>query len=504
MILLYSIRGEQIHKAACPDEGWYDMDCDNICRLSAHELASLVRDGSLSAVDVMDAVLMRCEETQPSLNAFALVDKEGALQAAHIADQDRARGGSLGALHGVPFSVKDLVHTKGLETAFGSHLMAGKISDHDVVAVERLKRAGAILIGKTTTPEFAHKAITDSPRYGPTRNPWDTDYSCGGSSGGAAVAVASGIGPLAVTTDGAGSSRIPASCCGVLGLKATLGRIPNEDGTDLFGTFSQLGAMTRTTADLVAMLNVMSGEHAGDPWSKSLSYPPSALPAIPLATLRGLRIHYKPRLGNEHLDHGVAAVMDNVLTTLEHEGAIITRSDGREDWGNELARVLIRSPLAARMAHFSDRERDAMDPSLRASIAESEALELRALQQAPMQRAALYRQTEAIFEHADLLLTPCVSAPPPRIGHTAADPITINGQIAGPMRANWYNYPAPFNLTGHPAISIPAGHTPDGLPTGIQAVAPWFAEQRLIELAAALEELLPWAMPPHTANDDIS
>jgi len=480
------------------------MQTSDICRLSAHELVPLLRDGALSAEAVMDAVLARSAETQSSLNAFALIDAVGAQQAARDADAARARGDKLGLLHGIPFSVKDLVHTNGLETAFGSHLMAGHISDHDAHAVTRLKAAGAILIGKTTTPEFAHKAITDSPRYGPTRNPWDLNYSCGGSSGGAAVAVASGLGPLAVTTDGAGSSRIPASCCGVLGLKATLGRIPNEDGADLFGTFSLIGAMTRTTADLVAMLNVMSGEYPGDPWTRSVSYPPCILPATPVATLRGLRLHYKPCLGNEHLDNGVAAAMERVLEALAREGATITRSDGREDWGNELARVMIRAPLAARMAHFSDHERNTMDPTLRAAIAESESLNLRALQQTPMQRAALYRQTEEIFEHSDLLLTPCVSAPPPRIGHTAADPITINGEVAGPMRANWYNYPAPFNLTGHPAISIPAGHTPDGLPTGIQAVAPWFAEQRLIDLSAALEELLPWHMSPFLTSDDLS
>lgn len=472
------------------------MDTEDICRLSAHDLAALLRDGSLRAEAVVDAVLAKCDHVQPALNAFALVDGDGARQAARDADVARARGDTLAPLHGVPFSVKDLVHTKGLETAFGSHLMAGQVSDHDVEAVARLKAAGAILIGKTTTPEFAHKAVTDSPRYGATRNPWNPEFSCGGSSGGAAVAVATGLGPLALTTDGAGSSRIPASCCGVLGLKPTLGLVPNEDGADLFGTFSQLGIMTRTTPDMVAMLNVMAGEHHGDPWTRGVRSPPCSVPVSPVATLRGLRVHYKPRLGNEHLDVGVAAAIEQTLDTLQHEGAVITRSDGREDWGNELARVTIRSPLAARMAHFSDAAREAMDPTLRAAIAESESLDLRAVQHAPLQRAALYRQTEQVFKEADLLLTPCVSAPPPRIGHTALEPITINGQVAGPMRANWYNYPAPFNLTGHPAISIPVGLTPDGLPTGMQAVAPWFGEQRLVDLAAALEQLQPWQMPP--------
>jgi aspartyl-tRNA(Asn)/glutamyl-tRNA(Gln) amidotransferase subunit A len=433
----------------------------NLNQLSASELAPLLRAGEVTAEALLDATLAQIARLQPTLNAFTLVDEDGARLAAREADQARTRGETLPPLHGIPFTVKDLVPTKGLETAYGSHLMAGNIPDRDAAAVARLKAAGAILLGKTTTPEFAHKAITDSPRYGPTRNPWNPD-----------------------------------SCCGILGLKATQGRIPNEDGADLFGCFIFLGAMSRTTADLVAMLNIISGPHPGDPWSRGTSYPDSTLPADARGALKGLRVHYKPRLGNELLDDGVALAMEQTLALLADAGVIISRSDGREDWGNELARIFIRAPLAARMARFSEAERAAMDPSLRAAISESQNLDHGALQAAPLKRTALYQQTETIFEDADLLLTPCLSAPPPAIGHSALDPISINGELAGPMRANWYNYPAPFNLTGHPAISIPAGITADGLPIGLQAVAPWFEEQRLITLAAALEQLQPWPRPP--------
>jgi aspartyl-tRNA(Asn)/glutamyl-tRNA(Gln) amidotransferase subunit A len=472
------------------------MTNDELCDLPATAMAPLIADGSLRAVEVLDAILARIDRLDPLLNAFALVDRDGARRAAIAADDARDKGDALGPLHGVPFSVKDLILTKGVETAFGSHLMAGNVPTRSAAVVERMQAAGAIMLGKTTTPEFAHAALTDSPRYGPTRNPWNLDYSSGGSSGGAAVAAATGMGPLTVTTDGAGSSRIPASCCGVLGLKATLGRIPNENAVDLFGNFIFLGAITRTTADLTAMLNVMSGPHGGDPWTFGAPYAPCEIPTDPASTLRRLRVHYKPRLGNELLDDGVAAAMKKTLETLRRAGAIVTRSDGLEDWGNELARVCIRATLAKRMAHYSAADREKMTPSLRAAIAESEALEPRALQDAPLQRTALFHQTEAIFTDADLLLTPSLSAPPPRIGHTALDPITINGKVAGSLRANWYNYPAPFNLTGHPAISIPAGHTPDGLPVGLQAVAPWYGEQKLIDLAAAMEAIAPWGTPP--------
>ena len=472
------------------------MNIDEICTLSAVDLLRLIRDGSLQAEAVIDAVLARVEKYDVRYRAFALVDKEGARQAARNADIARANGEALGPLHGVPFSVKDVILTEGLETTFGSRLMVGNIPNHDASAVARLKAAGGILIGKTTTPEFAHKAITDSPKYGVTRNPWNPEFSSGGSSGGAAVAAATGMGPLAVTTDGAGSSRIPASCCGVLGLKATLGRVANESAADLFGNFSNIGAITRTTADLSVMLNTMTGSHPGDPWTRAVNCPPCEPPADPMMAIRGLRVHYKPYLGNHLLDDGVSEAMERTLNVLAGAEVAITRSDGREDWGNEMARVAIRGLISARMAHYSEDERQLLDPSLFASIIEGEAISAEAAKEVPLLRSALYRQTEEVFANTDLLLTPCVSAPPPRADHNALDPIEINGQIAGPLRANWYNYPAPFNLTGHPAISIPAGHTADGLPTGLQAVAPWFGEQRLIDLAAALEQLQPWSMPP--------
>jgi aspartyl-tRNA(Asn)/glutamyl-tRNA(Gln) amidotransferase subunit A len=468
------------------------IDTDGLCKLTATEMASLVRDGAISASSLVDSVLSRIARLEPSLNAFALVDAAGAREAAAAADAARQKGEPLGPLHGVPFSVKDLILTKGVETAFGSHLLAGNIPKRDAAAVARLKQAGAILIGKTTTPEFAHKAVTDSPRYGATHNPWNLDHTCGGSSGGAAVAAATGMGPLAVTTDGAGSSRIPASCCGVLGMKATLGRIPHEYAPDLFGNFSYIGAITRTTVDLALMLNIMSGPDRGDPWTLGHSPVPCKIAEDPIAALKDIRFHYKPRLGNEFLDDDIAAAMERTLEILCNAGALLTRSDGREDWGNDLARITLRAPLAARMARYTEIERAKMDPSLVAAIAESENLDSPALQNAPLQRTALYHQVEALFDSADLLVTPTLGAPPPLVAHKANEPITINGQVAGPLRANWYNYPAPFNLTGHPAISIPCGMTPSGLPIGIQIVAPWHHDQKLIDVAAALERLQPW------------
>lgn len=458
-------------------------------------MAATIRHGDLSARELVDGVLDRIARLNGALAAYVLVDADGARAAADRADARMAAGETLGPLHGVPFSVKDLIDTAGLETAFGSHLMEGNVPARDAATVARLKAAGAILLGKTATPEFAHKALTTSPRYGIARNPWNLDRSPGGSTGGGAAALAAGLGPLALATDGAGSARIPASCCGVLGMKATLGRIPNEAAADLFGNFIYHGAMTRTVADLAAMVNAISGPDAGDPWTTGRTATPLAVPAAPIMRLRGVRIGYLPLLGNPKVDARVEAAVNGTLRKLGSEGADIIElaADSDSDWGIELARVTIRAPLAPRMARFGEAERERMDPSLRQAIEESLALDKSAVQAAPLERAQLFRRVEALFDEADLLVTPTVSAPPPDAAHEAWEPIRIDGTEIGPLRSCWYNYPAPFNLTGHPALSIPCGRDDDGLPIGLQAVAPWHEEQRLIDLAAAIEEIQPWA-----------
>ncbi len=457
-------------------------------------LAAAIRRGDVSAREAVDRVLDRIARLDGDLCAYALVDADGARAAADRADAKRAAGADLGALHGVPFSVKDLIDTEGLETAFGSHLMAGNIPARDAATVARLKSTGAILIGKTTTPEFAHKALTTSPRYGVTRNPWNLNRSPGGSTGGGAVAAAAGLAPLALATDGAGSARIPASCCGVLGLKATLGRIPNEAAADLFGNFIYHGAITRTTADLAAMVNAISGPDAGDPWTTACAPVPLTVPDDPVKALAGTRLTYLPLMGNRKLDPRVDTAVRQTLHQLATAGADIGewRESDPDDWGNELARVIIRAPLHVRMARFGPEQHARMDPSLRQAIEESAALDPRDLQAAPLGRAALFRRVEAMFAETDLLITPTVSAPPLSAEHEAWEPLRIGGKVVGPLRANWYNYPAPFNLTGHPAVSIPCGWDDTGLPIGLQAVARWHDDQRLIDLAAAVETLQPW------------
>ena len=459
---------------------------------SAAELAGDIAAGKLSAIEAVDAVLTRIAQYNGPINAFALIDEHGARASAQDADAKQAAGEALRPLHGVPFHVKDLLDTAGLETSYGSWLMESNIPRSDAECVRRMKAAGAILIGKTTTPEFAGSVLTQSPRYGATRNPWHTGYSSGGSSGGAAAAVASGFGPLGLSTDGAGSARIPASCCGVLGLKPTLGRVPHERAPDLFANYSHIGLQTRTTADLALMLNALSGPFSGDPWTIGRNAPDVALPADPTGALKGRQAVFLPRMGNPRVAAEVLAQCQKSLRSLENAGLEISTLDQQMDWGIETSRVMMRGLMSARMARFGQDELAKMDPSMLASIAEGKALDLEAVKAAPMARTTLFRQVEALLVNADYILSPTLSAPAPPIDFNPTGILEIDGQGAGNLRAAWFTYPTPFNLTGHPAISLPSGRSSAGLPIGLQAVSHWGHEQDLIDIAFGMETNLPW------------
>src|SRR5216683_2173484 len=232
---------------------------DDLAYASAAGLAALVARRAVSPVEVVEGVLARIEKSQPTLNAFITLCAEEARAAAREAEPAIMRGAAFGPLHGVPFAVKDLVNTEGVRTTFGSVALADNVPAADSPAVARLKRAGAILIGKTTTPEFGHKCFTEAPLFGRTANPWNLARTCGGSSGGAAAAVAAGLGPIGIGTDGGGSSRIPAACCGIVGFKQTLGLVPHDLTPDGFGNQSHITPLTRTVMDAALMLEAMAG-----------------------------------------------------------------------------------------------------------------------------------------------------------------------------------------------------------------------------------------------------
>ncbi|MBN9276414.1 MAG: amidase, partial [Hyphomicrobium sp.] len=266
--------------------------------LGAAEIAALIRDRKASAVEVMRATLQRAEKAQAALNCFITICAEEALRDAKAADEAVARGDAVGPLHGVPLHVKDLVNTKGVRTTFASHMYAENIPAADAVSVARLKAAGAILMGKTTTPEFGHMPFTEAPLFGRTCNPYDASRTCGGSSGGAAASMAVGVGPLAIATDAGGSTRIPAACCGVVGFKQSLGLVPHDMAPDTFGNMSYITPTTRNVMDTALMLEAMGGADPSDIHSFGASTEGLVEAARGEGTLDGLRIGWRPYVGN--------------------------------------------------------------------------------------------------------------------------------------------------------------------------------------------------------------
>src|SRR5205807_4682852 len=294
---------------------------DDLAFTSAAELAALIAQRVVSPVEIVDIALDRIERTQPTLNAFITVCADNARAAAHAAEAAVMRGDALGPLHGVPFAVKDLVNTKGVRTTFGSVALAGNVPAADSPAVARLKTAGAILVGKTTTPEFGHKCFTEAPLFGRTANPWDLSRTPGGSSGGAAAAVAAGLVPIGVGTDGGGSSRIPAACCGGVGFKQTLGLVPHDLTPDGFGNQSHMTPMTRTIMDTALMLQAMAGPHRCDPHSLGLAVPDFVAAARADGGLKGVRIAWRPLLGNTILSREVRDACEQALAVFAELGA---------------------------------------------------------------------------------------------------------------------------------------------------------------------------------------
>jgi aspartyl-tRNA(Asn)/glutamyl-tRNA(Gln) amidotransferase subunit A len=462
-----------------------------VIETDALTLARRIRARDVSPVEVVDAVLGRIEALQPTVNAFITVTADEARAAARRAEAAVMAGGPLGPLHGVPFSVKDLVFTAGIRTTMGSFIFGNQVPTEDAVPVARLRQAGAILIGKTTTPEFGHKPLTDSPLFGATRNPWDLSRTAGGSSGGAAAAVATGQGPLALGTDGGGSIRIPAGCCGIVGLKPTLGRVPHVHQADLFSTTSYIGPMARTVAETAACLDAIVGLDGGDPHSR-----PEPTDDPRDVTVRGLRLAWLPRVGNRLVDADVLAACEAAVRHLEREGAVVETVE--EDFAalEEAFLVVLQAGLAARvgphMAVFGDK----VARSLRESVERGARWSAVDWASALGQRTAVYRRVQSLFRRRfDVLVSPTLARPALAVDQDPFGPIEIGGEIAGFIRGAWYPYLWPFNLSGHPAVSLPCGWSSDGLPIGLQIVGPWYADRRVLALAGHLERARPCARP---------
>jgi aspartyl-tRNA(Asn)/glutamyl-tRNA(Gln) amidotransferase subunit A len=466
---------------------------DDLAFTSAAELAARIRTKSLSPVELMRATLARIEALQPVLNCFITVCAEPALDAARAAEQAVMRGDPLGPLHGVPVSVKDLVNTAGVRTTFGSHVFETNVPAADAVSVARLKAAGAILVGKTTTPEFGHKPFTDAPLFGRTRNAWDATRTSGGSSGGAAVAVAAGLGPLAVATDGGGSTRIPAACNGVVGFKQTLGLVPHDQTPDGFGNQAFITPMTRTVTDTALMLAAMAGPDRADPHSIGLAKPDFVAAARPEGDLEGIRIAWRPYLGNSAIDREVLALCEQAVARLEALGAIVETV--KDDFGNTEPTwlVLTHSFWHGRFSQYLAQHGNRMTPSLVRQIENGARYSAADLQQAMFARTAIYRQIQSWFDGYDLLVTPTLTRTALPIDGDLFAPIEIEGKPTDTARKAWYPYTHPFNLSGNPAVTLPCGFARDGLPVGFQIVGRLTEDATVLRAAALFEAAQPWA-----------
>jgi aspartyl-tRNA(Asn)/glutamyl-tRNA(Gln) amidotransferase subunit A len=454
--------------------------------LTAAEASALIGAGRISPLELTRAILDRIERLQPVLNAFITLSAERALDEARAAEGAIARGARRGPLHGIPFSVKDLVDTAGLRTTCGSLVYKDNVPAADAVAVARLRAAGAILIGKTTTPEFGHKPLTEDPLFGRTRNAWSAAHTAGGSSGGAAVAVATGLAPLSIATDGGGSTRIPAACNGVVGFKQSLGVVPHSQAPDAFGNYSYVTPMTRTVRDTGLMLEAMAGAHASDPWSFSSTVD---FAAAPLPSLKGIRVGFRALLGNARLARDVAAAFERALRALNEAGATVEEIVEPFESTEPIWRVINHATWRARFRPLLAKHRAIMSPTLARQVDEAAAFTAEDFQTAAMARTALFRRLQGWLSRFDLIATPTLARTALPIDHDPFAPIEIDGVACDTVRRAWYPYTLPFNLTGHPAVSLPIGNDAIGLPIGIQLVGRLREDGRLLDLAATVEAL---------------
>ncbi len=464
----------------------------------ATELAARIRRGDLSPLNVVEYFLDRIERHDDEINAFVTVCDEQARTAAREAERALETGETIGPLHGVPVAVKDLTNVAGVRTTFGSKLFVDFVPEEDDVVVERLKDAGAIVLGKTNTPEFGRKPMTTNLLHGTTSNPWDPTKTVGGSSGGSAAALAAGLVPLATGSDAAGSLRIPASACGVVSVMADFGRVPIASRPDGFvdtHPFTFVGPMARSVEDAALLLDVIGGPDDGDPFGL-----PARNGSYVEATRRGfddLDVAYSPDLGICEVAPPVEGVVDEAVDDLRKTGATVERIDGVfGDWEtpHDALEVLLQDRYGGMYDDFvRDYDIDLLER--REEVTEEvvsrveKALDLDALdvRRAERARTEAYDAMRGVLSEYDLLVAPTMGMLP---FEKETKPTEIDGVPVDPLHGWALTWP--FNLTGNPVVAVPAGVV-GGLPVGLQIVGRRLDDETVVSAAAAYERVRPWA-----------
>ncbi|MBX3071377.1 MAG: amidase [Thermomicrobiales bacterium] len=457
----------------------------DLCFMPATELLDRYRSRELSPVEVTDAVLTQIETYDPAINAFVAVTGDMARQQAKEAEA-AYQAGTAGPLAGVPISIKDLAPLEGVVWARGSLIYADAIADEDAPFITRVKEAGAVIVGKTTTPEFGWKGETTCRVTGSTHNPWKYGRTPGGSSGGAGAAAAAGMGPLAQGSDGAGSIRIPSCFSGIFGLKPSFGLVPQYPASSMLDA-SHMGPMTRTVADAALLMNVTAGMTTMDRWSWSsgVDYVASLDPVA----VKGLRVAWSPDLGYAPVEPEMVALVEAAAAAFAEAGATVEAANpGLPDpW--DIVDTIWSCGMAGLHKDNLDEIRDLIDPGRLEVIESASRFTGVDVANAQIRRNAYYDRMRRFFDSYDLLLTPTLPCEAYPVGQTKPD--TIAGSETTYL--GWTAFTYPFNLTGNPAATVPAGFTANGLPVGLQIVGRRAEDALVLSAAAAFEQLRPWA-----------
>ena len=456
---------------------------------SAVEIARMIRDGQISETEVADHFIGRVEEHNPAINAFTQFDADEVRAEARARQDHREQGGELGPLHGVPYAIKDLTTVKGKPTTFGMVPLKDNIADADAPIVTRLKDAGGVYLGKTNTPESGYYGGTDNHLYGPTHNPWKPGHTAGGSSGGSAAAVAAGMVPLAEGSDGAGSVRIPAAMCGVVGLKPTVGVIPQTILAGRYYNWAYHGPITRTVEDAALMLDVLAGPSNADPLS--IHRVEQSYPDAMRGSVDGLRAAFSPDWGYTRMDPEVVAVAREAVEALKGLGVQVTEAD--PGWADPSVAMWhgVWVPGFGSEHDLLDWEavRGQVDDNLIQIMREAEELTGVDVGRADLARGALWDQWTVFMEDYDLMLTPTLAS--------AAFPLTqfapewLEGKSLREQLLDWL-LTYPYNMLNAPALTVPAGFTADGRPVGLQIGARHRQDALLLNVGKALQDARTW------------
>ena len=473
-----------------------DTSRNELCTMDAVTMAAEIRARRLSPVEVTQAVLERMERLEPTLHAYCTPTPELAMETARRVEAAIVGRQQVGPLAGVPVAVKDLICTRGIRTVSGSRAYEDFVPDEDDVVVERLKAADAVILGKTNVPEFGYSGVGHNPVFPATRNPWNTELTPGGSSAGSGAAVAAGMGPLALGSDGGGSIRIPSSFCGLYGLKASMGRVPLYPGTkderlpgvSSWESLEHIGPMTRTVADSALLMSVIAGPDPRD----RLSVPAGDVDWTRCTEggIQGLRVAYSADWGYAAVDPRVRAVVDDAVEAFERDlGCTVERVD--PSWPHPYeafwAIVANESDLRGLRAMVERIGADNMTPHVVDFIRTEWTAEQ--FTDALMVRKAVQNGMWRLMQDHDLLLTPTLAVPPFEVG--IQGPEVIDGRSVEPFE--WLHFTYPLNFTGQPAASVPAGWTDDGLPVGLQIIGRHLDDSTVLRASAALEAARPWA-----------